>query len=397
MEYTPITPFKRAIDAGHLAQLAVDPLPGDSVNKWDALRTLGVIRRDLGLSDRALIVLQALLSFHPETELSTMGKPPVVFPSNASICERLNAMPCSTMRRHIAALVKAGLLIRRDSPNGKRYTGRSSGQVFGFDLTPIVRLHAAHTEMADKVQAAEAAQKRLRTSLSLMRRDLASLVAYGQENHPERNWDALSDLAVLSARALRRKLTMEELEAMRPVLETALMEARTALEIPEPSNVTQTDELSTSDAQNEQHHHNSKKEKKDYRGCVKNVGNEDSKGSLEKPLDGLPQHPSVPLSVVRAACKEFRNFYPDKLDTWHDLVRAADILHPMLGISSGTWNPAKQVMGPEEAAIVLVAMVERATEIVNPGGYLRALCRKHQQGLFSSTGMVMSLLNRARD
>ena len=109
------------------------------VDKWEALRALGVARKRYGLSDRELSVLQALISFHPGRTLDPRGGPLVVYPSNRTICERLNGMPCSTMRRHLARLVAVGLIIRRDSPNGKRYSRRYAGEkiAFGFDLTPL--------------------------------------------------------------------------------------------------------------------------------------------------------------------------------------------------------------------------------------------------------------------
>lgn len=64
----------------------------------------------------------------------------VVFPSNKTVCERLNGMPCSTMRRlSPARLVEAGLLMRRDDPNGKRYVRKHGDErvTFGFDLCPL--------------------------------------------------------------------------------------------------------------------------------------------------------------------------------------------------------------------------------------------------------------------
>ena len=111
MSYIPITPFRRAIDATVLEhiRMADAPLPAQSVNKWEILRELGVARAAFDLSDRQLTVLQALLSFHPEQELTPDGKSLIVFPSNASICARLNGMPCSTMRRHLAGLVEVAL------------------------------------------------------------------------------------------------------------------------------------------------------------------------------------------------------------------------------------------------------------------------------------------------
>ena len=119
MTYQPRTPFRRAYEAARLKDIAPIETPRDvpSVNKWTVLRELGVARKAFGLSDRTLTVLQTLLSFHSETELSVNAGPPIVYPANATICERLNGMPCSTMRRHLATLVSTGLLIRRDSPN----------------------------------------------------------------------------------------------------------------------------------------------------------------------------------------------------------------------------------------------------------------------------------------
>lgn len=88
----------------------------------------------------------------------------VVFPSNKAICERLNGMPCSTMRRHLARLVEARLLMRRDSPNGKRYV-RKRGEdrvAFGFDLSPLYCRAEEIARAAEAVREAEDRVRRLR-------------------------------------------------------------------------------------------------------------------------------------------------------------------------------------------------------------------------------------------
>lgn len=46
----------------HAAQ---SPMPPQRVNKWEILRELGVARKALGVADRELAVLHALLSFYP--------------------------------------------------------------------------------------------------------------------------------------------------------------------------------------------------------------------------------------------------------------------------------------------------------------------------------------------
>ena len=142
MTYQPITPFRRAVDVAVVEQAlrAEEAVPQLQISKWDILRDLTEARHVYQLSDRALAVLQALLSFHPETELNSDGRNLVVFPSNAALCARLGGMACSTMRRHLADLVRAGVVGRRDSPNGKRFArfGGAEVQAFGFDLTPLL-------------------------------------------------------------------------------------------------------------------------------------------------------------------------------------------------------------------------------------------------------------------
>lgn len=124
---------------------------GKAAHKWKTFRHVSEARTELLLSDRSLTVLNALLSFHPDTVLTLGSDDLVVFPSNRELSLRAHGIPASTLRRHISALVDAGLILRRDSPNGKRYARRAPGggieQAFGFDLSPLV---ASADELADR-------------------------------------------------------------------------------------------------------------------------------------------------------------------------------------------------------------------------------------------------------
>ena len=97
MDYTPVTPFRRTIDAAILKHQAAaqEDLPPTGVNKWEVLRELAAARVAFGLSDRDLTVLQALVSFHQATILGGNDSELIVHPSNKAICERLNGMPLS--------------------------------------------------------------------------------------------------------------------------------------------------------------------------------------------------------------------------------------------------------------------------------------------------------------
>ena len=100
---------------------------GVVAEKWRVLHDLTDIRRFLGLSAGTLSVLEALLTFHPENMLvpdPEADPEMVVFPSNRTLAARARGLSEAALRRHLSALVEAGLVIRRDSPNGKRYARR---------------------------------------------------------------------------------------------------------------------------------------------------------------------------------------------------------------------------------------------------------------------------------
>jgi replication initiation protein RepC len=138
------TPFgRRPMTLGMLAsQLQANKAaPGKSVDKWKLYRSLCEARTRLGVTDRALAIMNALLSFYPKAELSEENGF-VVFPSNAQLSLRANGMAEATIRRHLAVLVEAGLLARKDSANGKRYARRDGegavDEAFGFSLAPLL-------------------------------------------------------------------------------------------------------------------------------------------------------------------------------------------------------------------------------------------------------------------
>ncbi|WP_147112482.1 plasmid replication protein RepC [Tateyamaria sp. syn59] len=382
MTYVPITPFRGTVTELVLAndQLTRRTGPLPHADKWDVLRALGVAGPKLGVSDRQLTVLQALLTFHPETDLGGRTEAPIVFPSNASISERLNGMPCSTMRRHLAGLVQAGLIVRRDSPNGKRYTSRSGGGAFGFDLSPLALRFAEISAIAEAVRTERDHLKRLRQTVSLMRRDLAALAAYGTETHPQQGlWDAFSDLAILTARDLRRRVDENDLARLKDALEEALSKARLLLS---------SDEMSTNDAENEQHHQNSNKDI-----SVLEARDEKSSDQTQSTMqDGT--EPNVPLMLVLSICTEIQIYGDRPIRHWYDLVRAADLVRPMMGIQPSTWVEAVETMGPEQAAVTVAAMLERFDQIKSPGGYLRYLTRRAAEGKFSCAPMIMALARK---
>ena len=249
---------------------------------------------------------------------------------------------------------------------------------------------------AEAVREAEDRVRRLREVVSLMRRDLAALAEFGEEIQPSIGlWDQLRDKAVLTARALRRKLTLEELSAYRAELEALLDHARNVIDGPE------TEETNTNDASFERHHHNSNEESIDLEPALEQGGTAAGARGVQTdtPVADVEEAdtrrvPKIPLHLVIAGCPSLKTFYHGDIRHWHQLFDAACHVRPAMGISASAWEEAQRFMGPEQASIVVVAMLERFADIRSPGGYLRALTSKAAAGEFSCGPMVMALMSR---
>ena len=82
-------------------------------------------------------------------------------------------------------MVDCGLIIRRDSPNGKRFARKGQGgaieMAFGFDLSPLVARAEEFEAWAEDVLAEERALRLVRERITLCRRDIAKMIATGVE------------------------------------------------------------------------------------------------------------------------------------------------------------------------------------------------------------------------
>ncbi len=125
-------------------------------------------------------MLSSLLSFLPDDELLEKSGI-VVFPSNRQLSLRAHGMPESTLRRHLASLIEAGIIARKDSPTRKRYAHKDKeGGVelaFGFSFAPLLDRASEIAAIADKILADQKTLKRLRDEVSVMRRDMAAAFA----------------------------------------------------------------------------------------------------------------------------------------------------------------------------------------------------------------------------
>lgn len=386
------TPFGRrpmtlALVKGQLE--TADHNPKKTVDKWKVFRDVCEAKDVFGVQDRSLAVLHALLSFYPEGDLSD-ERGLVVFPSNAQLAIRAHGIAGTTLRRHLAALVDAGLIQRRDSPNGKRYAHRNRGgeieEAFGFSLAPLVARATEFAGLAQKVAEEKLRFKRAKEALTLCRRDVRKLISAAMEEGADGDWSAIEDLYLALIARLPRlprrdqvDIVLEEMELLREeivnLLETQL----------------KTEKSSGNAVQNGQHIQNSKPES--IHELEPSSEKEQGDMSRQKTRKAVEPTRAFPLAMVLKACPEIGDYAPGGCIThWRDLLTAAVTARSMLGVSPSAYQEACETMGPENAAVAVACILQRAGHINSPGGYLRDLTRKAARGEFGLGPMLMAAL-----
>ena len=385
------TPFgRRPLTLAMVAnQAAAKACPSEAaVHKWQVFRAICEGKSAIGVSDRALAVLNALLTFHPETTLTGEGGV-VVFPSNDQLMLRAHGMAPTTLRRYLAALVDCGLIVRRDSPNGKRYARKGQGgaieTAFGFDLTPLVARAAEFERLAEAARAERRALLLVRERITLRRRDIVKMIAAGVEEGVPGDWGSFhKDYAGIAVR-IPRTARVVELEPLVDELDRLAMVIRKVLEDHIKSN-----EIAANESQTGHHIQNSNPNLK----IESEHGLTTSHGAIlePRPEPTRPPQRSYPLGMVLEACPDIVDYAKQGIASWRDFVATAALIRSMLGISSSAFEDAITVLGAEDAAVVVAAILQRSDAIKSPGGYLRNLTEKARAGNFSLGPVLMALI-----
>lgn len=358
-------------------------------DKWKVFRDTCEARTLLGLQDRALAVLDALLSFYPETDLR-QGESLIVFPSNAQLSVRAHGIAGATLRRHLATLVDVGLIVRKDSANGKRYVRKDrAGEIedaFGFDLSPLLARSEELALMAQQMAAERALFRRTKEALTIRRRDARKLISAAIEEGASGDWGKVEDVYLALVARIPRSPTIHDLTSILEEMDLLCAEIVNQLD-----GLDVSENMSSNDAHIERHIQNSTTEStNELEPSSRNelgAKAEPEKPPLREPLKAFP------LSMVMRACPEIAMYgQGGTITSWRDLMAAAVVVRSMLGVSPSAYQDACDVMGPENAAVAMACMLERAGHINSVGGYLRDLTSKARRGEFSLGPMLMALL-----
>ena len=398
--HSPTTPFgRRSLTLAHVANqmVATARPPEKVVHKWKIFHAICTARPRLGVSERSLSVLNALLTFHPETAL-TGEDDLIVFPSNHQLSLRAHGMPASTLRRHLAVLVDAGLVVRRDSPNGKRYARKgSAGEIelaFGFDLSPLVVRSEEFENLAADIEAEARALKLVRERITLCRRDLAKMIATGiEEGVPTRrggqgpaDWQEIHAAFRSIVDQIPRTATRQELE---PIAEELSQLADDVLNLLETH--IKTTNPSANESHSERHIQNSNTDP--FIDLEPSLREGRTARAEPKPETPRVAEGTYPLGMVLSACPDIVDYAKGGISNWRDFHATAAVVRSMLGISPSAWEDAQTILGETPAAIVVACILQRGAAIRSAGGYLRGLTRKAEAGEFSLGPILMSQIN----
>ncbi|MFJ1311815.1 plasmid replication protein RepC [Agrobacterium sp. P15N1-A] len=393
------TPFgRRSMTLGQISsQMAARASKPDVViNKWQVFHDIREARELVGATDRALAILNALLTFHPESGLAG-GTELVVWPSNVNLMARANGMPATTLRRHLAVLVDCGLVIRRDSPNGKRFARKGRGgeieQAYGFDLSPIVARADEFAELAEQVRNEKKALRVSKERLTLLRRDVAKMIETAIEERVPGDWARVHQAYQAIVGRLPRTASRQIVDDVCVDLHALYTEIREVLE-----TFAKTGNPDGNESHFGRHIQNSNPEPNfESENGFRNKKEADGDSEHCDKVRSLPKR-DLPLGIVVDACPSLGELARDgEIRNWRDFLAAADLARPMLGISPSAWREAREALGDQHAAITLAAIYQRHEQISNAGGYLRSLTERARDGKFSTWPMVMALLRAKLD
>lgn len=316
----------------------------------------------IGLKAPVIATLDAMLSCLPPKRTHH-----TVFASNATLTFRRNGISDRTIRRHAAILEDIGLLIRRDSPNRKRFSRRDAAQSnilrFGFDLSPLF-------QQLQKLASLAAAAIRELERIGYLRTKIRAVANDRLRNNPN------DQEATTALRLLRRKLTLNECDQLFTSIATDSLEAEQTCE----NNAAEASVVSGNDGQFVRHYQKSNKEH-----------TEESTNSDAHENHSTTKTRELSIKELMIACPKAAEFCISDIRSTDDVVGHGRTLAPMLGIDKSAYHAAEQRLGIVGAATTVWALMQFHEKIKKVGAYFRAITSGAKSADFNPFALVRRL------
>lgn len=355
--------------------LVKQPLTDEKTALFEAGR---LCARALNLSPNCRYVLEQLIGFYGGELVE--GRM-LVWPSNEILVER-TGIPERSVRYALRQLIDLGVIVSKDSPNGKRFAQRSpQGQIiraFGFDLGPI--LHRAG-EWRERVQAQKDREREWKEAFDEMtvhRRSAQEALRAIAEWFPD------TDISDLVRRALELSRRTPRRSAKGCAVEPFKSEWKA---IREEAEAIYYAACGGNNCRHKDHNKDAPEE-----SCWN--GREDSVG------EAAPPQLHVNAADLARACPDAMEFIGEARSD-RELVSAVAKMRGAFGVSPSGWEEACRDIGSLLAAATLVYVVQLqaapapgADPIRNAGGYFRALVRLMKEGRVNLVTEIQRLMRR---
>jgi replication initiation protein RepC len=368
----------------------------------------------LGIGPRVVHVVDWLFKFSRSFDWEP-GSRPIVWPSAAEQQSVLELGPAQVkqVNRRLAEL---GLVLMRDSPNGKRFGRRVNGRIveaYGFDLSPLATRMAEFEAIAAEGRARKERMQTLRrratTARNRLRQTLAATVAAARP--------ASFDPEVWRLRAAGlgrgiKDIRDEGVLAMAVAgLERVLAEAHVALQQCFAPPAASSDPVETSpEGLENQPHITATNESLNPTDTVMardtslpELGSD--RGRNSRPTQAQEKKEATRAHDRGGPTRRCRDITPDETELrvapaelmrlprlrphlprspagWHDIIEAADGLRGELGISRSLWGEACLALGRPQAAVAVAIIAEKGERHfrVGAGAYFSGMLRRAKSG-----------------
>jgi len=377
----------------------------------------------LGLSPRLVHAVDWLFRFTQPQDWGRGGRP-IVWPSAGMQQDSLGLSPSQTKALN-RALIEAGVVTMKDSPNGKRYGLRDRAgritEAYGFDLSPMATRHAEFVRLAEEARAERAEMGRLRRRATIARKGITQILETAADYHLDgEDWASLARETRTLAQALKRVERPDEMTLGVESLERRQRSARERLENLLSQAMAQPSERADSaplGPENRPHQDTYNPTLNPQTDTV--IANEECSAAAGEavPAQAAPEPPPAPQAakparpervegtVLRLSTEELvrlaprlRPYLAVPTPTWPAVVDAADWLRGELGVSKSLWGEACLAMGREEAAIAVAIVSAKPSGHFrsSPGGYFHGMVAKAKAGELHLARTIWGLRSRDR-
>lgn len=371
---------------------------GPAIDRWDLLDLVKTNRIELGIGEREIAVLCAHLTVMPKGPLIP-GALNISYMEVDKILVRANCMGDRRFRRGEVTLANAGLVVRKLSPNKRRFPLRVGGKIvdaYGIDINPLLDRVADLKMMRNARLLREEQLNLLRTKISSHIRDIRQ----NYNSSISQMVETFEAFAVEVRKISRRKST--GIEEMIALLDRVIAFEANLISPPHPSrsvdgNACKSADLSDRNAADagQSVRHNESNLKESIKDIPKpSVDRDTIKEYLGSKTCGRrkpERHTEFNLGRVKALWSSASNLsemYPEAPRNERQLYNLLHEYSSYFRLGQETIARSLAILGWERLLVAMDYLAEKIQGIQNPRAYLQSMLKAFESGQRIAGGRV---------